>query len=218
MGYLSTNASACKGDRNCRDGRTPYEVSRAERVIPNSLLAPCTFRLKLEPFRAWLKENFTEATIYIGYDFAEMHRMEATTKAYNELGYEIDYPLMWKPIEFRRYEDVVRSWGIKPPRMYQMGYTHANCGGRCCKQGRGDWIRTLINFPDRYHYVEEWEQGMRDLSEKHSHRSILKQVRGGETYQLTLRELRFLYEIKDGQMDLCKMDEESACVVCGIGG
>lgn len=199
------------------DGRTPYEVSRAHRVIPNSLLAPCSFRLKVDLFKAWLKTLEGDITIHIGFDYTEFERMERTTKAYAKDGYKTDYPLEWKPIEFRDYSQVVKDdWGIEPPRMYALGYTHANCGGRCCKQGQGDWLRTLINFPERYAEIENWEKDMRKLSDKHSKRSILKRLYNGVVEELTLEKLRLENE-NNQQIDFFDMDTKSPCVVCGIG-
>ena len=198
------------------DGRTPYEVSRDEHVIPNNSLAPCTFRLKIDLFRKYLKTLEGETTIYIGYDFTEMHRIIPTTKNYELLGYKVDYPLLWKPIETRRYTDVVRSdWGIEPPRMYQIGYTHANCGGRCVKQGQGDWIRTLINFPERYAEIEAWENDMRK-NEVNANYALLKSQTKEGRQPLTLTELRERYEREHN--DPVLFDMESTCVVCGIGG
>jgi hypothetical protein len=201
------------------EGRTPYEVSRAQRVIPGNFLAPCSFRLKVDVFKAWLPTlPDQDITIHIGFDWKELERMDRSREGYAKIGYKVDFPLEWKPIEFRPYSQVVREdWGIEPPRMYTMGYTHANCGGRCCKQGQGDWIRTLIHFPKRYAEIEQWEQDMRTISEKHSKRSILKRMKGKDTQSLTLKQLREEYEAVDGRMDLCKMDEQSPCVVCGIG-
>jgi hypothetical protein len=68
------------------DGRTPYEVSRAQHVIPNSLVAPCTRRLKIEPFKKYLLDNYIpeNTTIHIGYDFSEMHRCEPTRASYEK--------------------------------------------------------------------------------------------------------------------------------------
>jgi len=199
------------------EGRNPYEVSHAEHVIPNSLVAPCTRRLKIEPFLRYLAEQADqEITIHIGYDFSEMHRCEPTRRNYEKLGYQVDFPMLWKPYEFGNYQNVMRNdWGIEPPRMYAMGYTHANCGGRCVKQGQGDWIRTLINFPERYTEIEQWESDMRE-NEVNADYAILKSRTGGETSPLTLRELREKYEA--GQMGrLDKLDEMSTCVTCGIG-
>jgi hypothetical protein len=175
--------------------------------------------LKVDLFKAWLKTlPDQEITIHIGFDYLELERMERSRKGYAEMGYKVDFPLEWKPRDYRSYEKIVKEdWGIDPPRMYQLGYTHANCGGRCCKQGQGDWIRTLINFPERFAEIEQWEREMRLLSEKHSKRSILKRTRGKEIESLTLEKLRQEYEAVDGRMDLCKMDEQSPCVVCGIG-
>jgi len=198
------------------DGRNPYEVSRAQHVIPNSRVAPCTHRLKIEVFQKWLKSLDGESTIYIGYDFTEMHRCGATNKAYEKLGYEVDYPLLWKPYETRRYTDVVKKdWGIEPPRMYQLGYTHANCGGRCVKQGQGDWIRTLINFPERFTEIESWENDMRK-NEINSNYAILKSQTIEGNKPLTLTELRERYE--RAHNDPVLFDMKSSCVICGIGG
>jgi hypothetical protein len=198
------------------EGRNPYEVSRAHHAIPNNYLAPCTFRLKIEPFREYLKNLEGDTTIYIGYDYSEMHRCATTSKNYNALGYKVDYPLLWKPIEHRRYTDVVRlDWGIEPPRMYQLGYTHANCGGRCCKQGQGDWIRTLINFPKRFEEIEAWEMSMRE-NEVNSKYAILKRQTPEGSKPLTLTELRERYKKEHNEPTL--FDAQSACVVCGIGG
>ena len=198
------------------EGRNPYQVSRDEHVIPNNSLAPCTFRLKIDLFRKYLKTLEGETTIYIGYDFTELHRCIPMTKNYGALGYTVDYPLLWKPIETRRYTDVVRNdWGVEPPRMYQIGYTHANCGGRCVKQGQGDWIRTLINFPERYAEIEEWENDMRK-NEVNANYALLKSQTKEGRQPLTLTELRERYEREHN--DPVLFDMESSCVVCGIGG
>lgn len=132
------------------DGRDPYQVSKDAQIIPNQKIAPCTFELKIKLFRGYLQRKLSgeEITIHIGYDFEELHRCEATEKAYSEFGWSVDFPLLWRPYEMRPYSQVCRQdWGVKPPRMYELGYAHANCGGQCVKQGQGDWLRTLIYFP-----------------------------------------------------------------------
>lgn len=207
-------------------GMTPYEISRKENIIPNSRIAICTFRLKIEIFRNHLATMEKPITIHIGYDYEEIHRVKKTKENYESLGYVVDFPLLWEPIEEREYTDVVRSdWGIEPPRMYALGYTHANCGGTCVKQGQGDWIRTLINFPERYAEIEAWEQEMRTHSDRHAKFAILKRMVKGETRPLTLTELREKYEKeykviekpKEQQLYLFNLDYNSSCVVCGIG-
>lgn len=195
------------------EGRTPYEVSRAQHVIPNQKLAPCTFRLKIEPFTKYLASLDGPITVHIGYDFSEVHRCKATTKNYNALGYAVDYPLLWKPLEHRPYAQVAREdWGIEPPRMYALGYTHANCGGRCVKQGKGDWLRTLINFPDRY--AEAWEAEMR-ANPTNANYALLRDQSGGMVRPMTLRELREEHEAGLA-LPLFNLDQAHGCVVCGV--
>lgn len=200
------------------EGRNPYQVAEDASLIPNSRMAPCTFRLKIDIFRKWLVENYgqTPVTVYIGYDFTELERCDKTREAYNKHGWKIDFPLLWRPYENRTYSKVVKEdWGIEPPRMYGMNYTHANCGGRCVKQGKGDWLRTLRNFPDRYKEIENWEQGMRS-QEKYREYTILKIVKKGTVKKITLKELREEYEDKKECMpDIFDLD--SPCVVCGVG-
>ena len=121
-------------------------------------------------------------------------------------------------------------WDIEPPRMYKMGYTHANCGGVCVKQGWGDWVRTLINFPNRYTAVEEWEKDMRN----HPQRSSYALLRDQSEYRVrpkTLEQLREEHEAKytgnqaslfggavfDTESYLDELDSISACVRCGVG-
>lgn len=200
------------------EGRDPYQVADVHHIIPNSRVAPCTTELKVWPFQRFLAGlSDRDITVHIGYDFSEMHRCEPTRRNYEALGYKVDFPMLWKPYEFRKYDTVMREeWGIEPPRMYKMGYTHANCGGRCVKQGQGDWIRTFINFPERFAAIEEWEQQMRK-NEINAPYAILKSQTAGEKTPLTLRELREKYQA--GQLGtLDGLDSVSACVVCGIGG
>lgn len=204
------------------EGRTPYEVFVDEHVIPNNRVAPCTRRLKINLFVEYMKEHFGEnnpdVTIHIGYDYSELHRVEATKRNYENLGWHVDFPLMWQPIEYRPYTQVVKDdWGIEPPRMYGMGYSHANCGGRCVKQGKNDWLRTLQKFPERYAEIEEWEQKMRE-NEVNAKYTIVAKVRHGAKIPITLKELRGEYEGKmmTGQGNIFDLENE-ICVVCGIG-
>lgn len=218
-----------------REGRDPYQVNADHNVIPNQKAAYCTFDLKITPFkkylaslkdalnREWMDNGGLERgewspslTVHIGFDYSEVHRCAATDKNYNALGYAVDYPLLWKPLEHRPYAQVVRQdWGIEPPRMYGMGYTHANCGGRCVKQGKGDWLRTLINFPERYAEAEAWEAKMRENPTNAAY-ALLRDQSDGEVRPMTLRQLREEYEAGQSA-PLFTLDRASACVVCGVG-
>ena len=200
------------------DGRDPYQVARDAQIIPNNKIAPCTFALKIKLFVRYVESIKDEFVIHIGYDYSEVHRCEATTRNYGARGWKVDYPLLWKPIEFRPYSQVCRDdWGIEPPRMYAMGYSHANCGGKCVKQGWGDWLRTLINFPERYAAAEQWECEMRNHPVRKDY-AILKDQSGGMVRPKTLESLRLDYEARNNaQMSLTSFDAESVCFTCGVG-
>ena len=196
------------------EGRDPYQVSKDAQFISNQKAAPCTFRLKIEPFVTHLKSITDDITIHIGYDYSEVHRTKATTKNYTAHGWLVDYPLLWKPYELRPYSQVSRDdWNIEPPRMYQMGYSHANCGGMCVKQGKGDWTRTLINFPERFAQIEKWEREMRDHPVRQNY-AILRDQSNGTVRPMTLEELRTQHE---SSPQLSLFDFDNGCVQCGIG-
>lgn len=219
------------------DGRTPYQVAQDHHVIPNHRIAPCTFELKIEVFRAWVLQNYglgvfidfrgipvlfsrNSVTVHIGYDIFEAHRCDKTKENYMFYGWNVDFPLLWRPIEHRPYAQVVRDdWGIAPPRTYAMGFSHANCLKQLCfKAGKGDAIRFLINFPDRYRAIEDWEQMMRDHPVRKKY-AILREQVNGDFRPLTLKELRLRWEAKQCQQpSLFDLDQQStACINCGVG-
>lgn len=58
---------------------------------------------------------------------------------------------------------IPEEWGIKLPRMYELGFDHANCAGRCIKGGFNHY-RTLFKvWPERY---LEQEQMEREINEE----------------------------------------------------
>lgn len=200
------------------DGRTPYEVAEDHNSIFNQKMAACTHELKIELFVKWLQsQDFESVVIHIGYDFSEVHRCEATRRNYDAKGWAVDFPLLWKPYEFRDYSQVVREdWSIEPPRMYALGYTHANCGGLCVKQGQGDWLRTLVHFPERYKQIEQWEAKMRSHTTRQNY-AIVRDQSANDVKPLPLADLRFRYEDKLSAPLLFALDSKSGCVHCGVG-
>lgn len=172
------------------DGRTPLQVAEDEQIIPNQKHAPCSRSLKIRPFVKFLKEHPKPVTVLLGLGWNEQHRMTKPKERYGEIeGITVDFPLMWKPLEYRPYQDVVRSWGIEPPRLYQMGFSHNNCGGRCVKQGIGEWIRLRHHFPDRFAEVRDWEQAQRAKGGPRAAYGIVRDRTGGDVKSMTLAEL-----------------------------
>ena len=202
-----------------KDGRNPYQVATDKQIIPNTMKAPCTLTLKINLFRKYVQSKYTNSpvTLYIGYDYTETHRIPRTKSAYEKYGWIVDFPLLWKPIEVRNYSEVCElDWGIEPPRMYKQGYTHANCSGICVKQGKGDWLRTLRIYPERYAQVEAWEQKMREHPKRLNNTIQRDQVGPNrKTQTLTLEQLRKRHESGE-QFNLFNLDFHGGCVSCGI--
>lgn len=173
-----------------RDGRTPLEVAEDHKIIPNSHIAPCSFELKVKPFTQFLKDFPKPVTVLLGMDWKETHRMAAPKRNYEAIeGVTVDYPLEWKPIEYRPYQDVVREWGIEPPRLYALGAPHNNCGLRCVKQGMREWQRLKVHFPERFAEMRDWELAQRAKGGPRSDFAILKERKGGVSIPLTLAVL-----------------------------
>ncbi len=198
------------------DGRDPYQVSKDVQIIPNQKIAPCTRVLKIAIFKDWLSNFDVPLTIHIGFDYSEVHRCKATKNAYEKKGYSVDFPLLWRPYETRPYTQVCREdWSIEPPRMYKLGYSHANCGGICVKQGRHDWTRTLLNFPERFAAIEQWESEMRKHPVRQNY-ALLRDQRGGKVTALTLKQVREEHE-SNAKINPSLFEHESPCISCGVG-
>lgn len=189
------------------DGRQPLQVAEDKGLIFNQARAYCSFVLKSDLFSAYLETIEKPVTIMFGFDGTEGDRIERTEKRYQEEGIYFDHPLTWKPYDFYPFE-TVKSWGIEIPRLYKMGYSHNNCGGRCVKGGKAYWRMTKINFPERFAEVRDWEQMMiqRGIDENKAMKdyAILREQTGGELKPLTLAE----FEENMGEQEEGKYTQE----------
>jgi hypothetical protein len=173
-----------------RNERNPLTVAEQKVIIPNERRAPCSHELKILQFRRYIAQLPKPLTIMLGMDWKEQHRLEAPRKAYEALGYQVDYPLMWKPWELRPYQDVIREeWGIEPPRLYAMGFPHNNCGGRCIKQGVKEWLRLRYHFPKRFEAMKQGELAQRAKGGARATHAICSEERNKVRSPLTLEEI-----------------------------
>ena len=104
---------------------------------------------------------------------------------------------------------IEEEWGIKLPRMYEMGFSHANCGGRCVRGGFQHYAQLYKIWPDRYALQEEMEENFRKNFEKNV--SILK--KDGGPY--TLREYRERMD-REGIEGFLKIQDETVPCVCSF--
>ena len=195
------------------DGRTPLEVAEDKKLIPNSWAAPCSHVLKQIPFRDFLNKMEKPVTVHLGLDFKEEHRHAKPKEIYESIdGVSVEFPLMWKPLAHMGYTNTIESWGIKPPRLYSLGFPHNNCGGRCVRQGIKEWLRLKQFMPERFNEVKDWETEQRNKGGARANRSILKDRKGGTTKPLTLARLE--RDNSDTQVDMFATQGDSYSCFC----
>ena len=182
------------------EGRTPWEVFFDERFLGNSRVDPCSKILKRKFLRRWLEANYPdpdEVVIYLGIDWTEEHRYDRARPYWEP--YKIEAPLCDEPLlDKAQVLDLMRSRGIKPPRLYDLGFPHNNCGGFCIKAGQAQFKRLLETMPERYAYHEGKEQEIRSYLNKDV--AILIDRRGGGRKPLTLKDFR-LRLVDEGEFD-----------------
>ncbi len=170
------------------DGRTPFEVFHDQRFLGNSRLAPCSMVLKQRPCRTWLREHTDPAdtVLYVGIDWSETRRVPAIERGWEP--WTVRFPMCDPPYLTKQdMLDRCARQGIRPPRLYELGFAHNNCGGVCVRAGQRQWRHLLDTFPDRYELAEQREQRLRaELGDV----AILRERRAGISRPLTLAELR----------------------------
>lgn len=88
----------------------------------------------------------------------------------------------------------LKEIGIRPPRLYDMGFPHNNCGGFCVKAGQSQFRLLLKTMPERYAEHERQEEELRQYLGKDV--AILRRTIQGKAVPLTLRQLRLEAEVK----------------------
>ena len=186
------------------EGPNPLEVAEGASIIPNQKHAPCSLKLKVEPFKRFLKAVPRPVTVHLGLDWTEEHRMARPKAEYEAMeGVAVDFPLTWEPLPSMDYYHEVESWGIKAPRLYKMGFPHNNCGGRCVKQGIKEFLRLKQHFPERFAEVRDWEQAQRAKGGARATYAILRDQSNHQVKPVTLLELetRQLSKAESTQMN-----------------
>jgi hypothetical protein len=178
------------------EGRDIWEVFKDKRFLGNSRLANCSHLLKQKPARSWINENIDpeESVIYVGIDWSEIHRLPAIVRNY--LPYKVVAPLAepnYHSADKAYYDkEELIAWaqkeGLQPPRLYNLGFAHNNCGGGCVRAGQGQFKKLLDIMPERFAMWETKEQEMREFL--NADVAILSETKNGIKKPLPLLELR----------------------------
>jgi hypothetical protein len=183
-----------------KDGRDVWQVFKDDKFIGNNRIANCSRYLKQRPSRKWLEENAKpdECVVYVGIDWTETHRLPAIVNNY--LPYTAKAPLCEKPyLDKSEILEWMSKEGIKPPRLYGMGFAHNNCGGFCVRSGHAQFKKLLELFPDRYAAHEAKEEELRKIIGKDV--SIMKDRRNKTTKPMTMKQFRERLVEEENKLD-----------------
>ncbi len=101
-----------------------WEVFEDRQYLAGNAGAPCTKELKVLPRLAFQKPDDIHVFGYTA-DRTDVTRANALTESYPEL--TVRYPLIERGINKAACLAMVQAAGIKPPRVYALGYPNANC-------------------------------------------------------------------------------------------
>lgn len=178
------------------EGRDIWQVFEDRNFLSNNRVDHCSQYLKREQSRKWINEHCDPeiTTVYVGIDWSEQHRFTRLERHWKP--YKVEAPMIEAP--FLTKEDALawcRNEGLRPPRLYEMGFKHNNCGGFCVKGGHGQFAHLLRVMPERYRYHEEKERAFRECTGKDL--AFMRDRTGGTTRPLTLEAFRKRVEAQE---------------------
>lgn len=209
--FLEAGAADVGGEFVRLDGRDIWQVFRDVKFLGNTRIDPCSRVLKRELMRKWVDENCDpeNTTVYVGIDWTEAHRAERYGRYWHP--FTVECPLTQAPFvtKSEMLEDAARR-GLPSQRLYEWGFSHANCGGGCVKAGQAQFELLLRRLPDRYAWWETNEDAIRAELDKDI--TILRDryVRNGREVvtPITLRAFR---ERLEQQPELFDANEWGGC-------
>lgn len=154
----------------------------------NSRVDPCSRILKREQFKRYMKKTYKqhEAMLVLGIDKTETHRIDGFAE--NHAPYAVRCPLI---LHETTREDIIARLdeiGIKPPRLYDKGFKHNNCGGFCVKSGQKQAADLLKHYPETYAWHEEKQEALFTLMEQR--KPTIRRTVDGVMKYLSLKEFR----------------------------
>lgn len=198
------------------DGRTPEQVFYDCKMLGSNRTPICSKILKAHMLQKFVKRG---DNLYFGIDHQEIHRTIRIKEVYDLFDCKCIFPLIdnfiFKPETFK----IIKSLRIEIPQMYKEGYSHNNCNGRCVRQGKGNWISTLVLRPRVYMDSERIEiEFSKATNERRLKKdSAYKPRRYSYLKDTNLTELRESYE-KGNDLDLQIEPWRGECVgICGEG-
>lgn len=186
-------------------GLNPVELMFEKKLVFNSRIGDCSKILKMKVARDFLKKGIepkekywvnkqylkqedvrTEATLYFGIGFEEMHREGPIKK--NWKPFEVVMPMIDNIIS---NNETLKKYDIKEPDLYQEGFTHNNCAGRCVKAGQAHFKNLKEQRPEEFKKLVEQEHHMKVCVD------AFRYIKAIPEYEITEDEREMLYQELD---------------------
>lgn len=110
------------------------------------------------------EDYIKDPVLYFGIGFDEFHRVEGIKKNWSD--WEVEFPLLKEYIDF---DELLAHYDIKKPRMYDLGFAHNNCKGRCIKAGKKHYRHLHAVDPDTFWELCNIERTISDYVASWSH-------------------------------------------------
>lgn len=200
-------------------GLNPIQLMHKQAAVYNSRIGNCSLILKMgvaadffkkniePPIVKWhniehlkrtvdpSEEGFAEnTTVYFGIGWEEMNRQPAIVR--NWQPFKVEMPLIDEYIE---KGEALKIYDIQRPRLYDLGFSHNNCKGRCVKAGQGHFINLMQQLPQLFQETMAFEHHMSNyVSTHHYYRKQQYYPKceqfDDDTLEILLKDLNDAYE------------------------
>lgn len=198
------------------NGNDPWSLFKENSCIGNNLRPICSHFLKQTLAYKYVTNNYKDCSIYVGIDLTEKKRLNQIEHFWQP--YKVHAPLMEDKNYLPRYKIIekLNQLEIDVPELYELGFTHNNCGGFCVRTGQNNFYRLLKILPDVYKYHEEKEEELRKHLGKDV--SIMMDRNNQETNPLTMRTFRLKVESGWRPLSLDYNDNGCGCFIDIVAG
>ena len=190
-----------------QNGMDIWDSFKKNSWVGNSRVAHCTTDLKGKEFMKWLKVSYQsdECVLHFGFDWAEAHRLETAKKNWSP--YTCEAILCQTPFLSRQQiMQIIDDCEIDLPRLYDLGFSHNNCGGFCVKAGLKHFKLLFEKMPQVYAYHQAKYDAL--AAELPTAKPFLKKTVNKQQSYLTLGEYADMLKTNQ-QFDI--FDDSNQC-------
>jgi 3'-phosphoadenosine 5'-phosphosulfate sulfotransferase (PAPS reductase)/FAD synthetase len=128
--------------------------------------AVCSSEMKRRVRETWEKENKWDHQVF-GFELDEVKRVRGLVLNHSHT--KPIFPLMMFGLTKKDCIKIIQDTGIRPPRMYELGFHNNNCFGKsdtslggCVQGGIGYWQKMAREYPEKFNKMAQVEHELTD--------------------------------------------------------